>query len=61
MICATDEFVCREGDDIRVVTVSLEIMIIVAILPFLSMIFLAWTERKVCTANKIRRRHPRPY
>ena len=54
MICATDEFVCREGDDIRVVTVSLEIMIIVAILPFLSMIFLAWTERKVCTANKIR-------
>ena len=40
-MCTIDEFACRKGDDIRVVTVLLEIMTIVTILPFLGMIFLA--------------------
>ena len=36
-----DEFVCRKGGDIRVVAVLLEIITIVAILAFVSMVFLA--------------------
>ena len=39
-MCTIDEFVCRKVDDIRVVTVLLEIMTIVAILPFVSAILL---------------------
>ena len=40
-MCTIDEFVCRKGDDITVVTVLLEITTILAILPFVSMVFLA--------------------
>ena len=40
-MCTTDEFVCRKGGDIRVVTVLLEIMTILTILPFVSIVFLA--------------------
>ena len=37
---ASDELVCRKGDDIRVVTVLFEIMTIAAILPFWAWLFL---------------------
>ena len=52
-MCTIDEFVCRKVDDIRVVTVWLEIMTIVAILPFVSVVFLAWTERKVVLQTRL--------
>ena len=39
-MCTIDEFFCRKGGNIRVVTVLLEMMTMVAILSFVGMVFL---------------------